>query len=153
MSVAVEPCTKSDVDKLNLALLKLAEEDPTFKVHQDNETGQTLLSGMGELHLEIIVDRLIREFNVSANIGNPQVAYRETIRRHATAEGRFVRQSGGRGQYGHVAIEIFPLEKGSDYEFVDDTKGRRYTAGIYPGNQQGYSKFHEHRSIGGLSRC
>ena len=111
MSVAVEPCTKSDVDKLNLALLKLAEEDPTFKVHQDSETGQTLLSGMGELHLEIIVDRLIREFNVSANIGNPQVAYRETIQRHATSEGRFVRQSGGRGQYGHVAIEIFPLEK------------------------------------------
>lgn len=123
MSVAVEPCTKSDVDKLNLALLKLAEEDPTFKVHQDSETGQTLLSGMGELHLEIIVDRLIREFNVSANIGNPQVAYRETIQRHATSEGRFVRQSGGRGQYGHVAIEIFPLEKGSEYEFVDDTKG------------------------------
>jgi elongation factor G len=123
MSVAVEPSTKSDVDKLNLALLKLAEEDPTFKVHQDIETGQTLLSGMGELHLEIIVDRLIREFNVSANIGNPHVAYRETIQRHATSEGRFVRQSGGRGQYGHVAIEIFPLEKGSGHEFVDDTKG------------------------------
>ena len=123
MSVAVEPCTKSDVDKLHLALLKLAEEDPTFKVHQDNETGQTLLSGMGELHLEIIVDRLIREFNVSANIGNPQVAYRETIQRRASSEGRFVRQSGGRGQYGHVAIEIFPLEKGAEYEFVDDTKG------------------------------
>ena len=123
MSVAVEPCTKSDVDKLNLALLKLAEEDPTFKVHQDSETGQTLLSGMGELHLEIIVDRLVREFNVSAIIGNPQVAYRETIQRHATSEGRFVRQSGGRGQYGHVAIEIYPLEKGSEYEFVDDTKG------------------------------
>ncbi|MDE0298017.1 MAG: elongation factor G [Candidatus Poribacteria bacterium] len=123
MSVAVEPSTKSDVDKLNLALLKLAEEDPTFKVHQDAETGQTLLSGMGELHLEIIVDRLTREFNVSANIGNPQVAYRETIQRHATSEGRFVRQSGGRGQFGHVAIEIFPLEKGSEYEFIDDTKG------------------------------
>jgi elongation factor G len=123
MSVAIEPCTKSDIDKLNLALLKLAEEDPTFKVHQDAETGQTLLSGMGELHLEIIVDRLIREFNVSANIGNPHVAYRETIQRHATSEGRFVRQSGGRGQYGHVNIEIFPVEKGSGFEFVDDTKG------------------------------
>lgn len=123
MSIAIEPQTQSDVDKMNLALLKLAEEDPTFKIHQDSETGQTLLSGMGELHLEIIVDRLIREFNVSANIGQPQVAYRETIRRHAMAEGRFVRQSGGRGQYGHVVLEIYPIAKGSGYEFVDEIKG------------------------------
>lgn len=122
MSIAIEPQTQSDVDKMNLALLKLAEEDPTFKIHQNTETGQTLLSGMGELHLEIIVDRLIREFNVSANIGQPQVAYRETIRRHAMAEGRFVRQSGGRGQYGHVVLEIYPIEKGSGYEFVDEIK-------------------------------
>ena len=123
MSIAIEPQTQSDVDKMNLALSKLAEEDPTFKIHQDTETGQTLLSGMGELHLEIIVDRLIREFNVCANIGKPQVAYRETIRRHAMAEGRFVRQSGGRGQYGHVVLEIYPVEKGSGYEFVDEIKG------------------------------
>ena len=123
MSIAIEPQTQSDVDKMNFALLKLAEEDPTFKIHQNSETGQTLLSGMGELHLEIIVDRLIREFNVSANIGQPQVAYRETIRRHAMAEGRFVRQSGGRGQYGHVVLEIYPIAKGSGYEFVDEIKG------------------------------
>jgi elongation factor G len=123
MAVAVEPRTKSDIDKLNAALLKLAEEDPTFKVHQDPDTGQTLLSGMGELHLEVIVDRLIREFNVSANIGKPQVAYRETIRKSSTAEGRFVRQTGGRGQFGHVLIEIYPLEKAAGYEFVNDIKG------------------------------
>jgi elongation factor G len=123
MSIAIEPETKSDIDKMNLALLRLAEEDPTFKIHQDKETGQTLLSGMGELHLEIIVDRLVREFKVSADIGRPQVAYRETARCHTKAEGRFVRQSGGRGQYGHVAVEVHPLEKGSGFEFIDKTKG------------------------------
>ncbi len=123
MSVAVEPRTQSDIDKLNLALSKLAEEDPTFKVHQDTDTGQTLLSGMGELHLEIIVDRLVREFSVSANVGNPEVAYRETIRKRVKATGRFVRQSGGRGQFGHVVIEVEPLEKGSGFEFIDGTKG------------------------------
>lgn len=123
MAVAVEPRTQSDIDKLNLALSKLAEEDPTFKVHQDPETGQTLLSGMGELHLEIIVDRLVREFNVSANVGNPEVAYRETIRDSVTSVGRFVRQSGGRGQFGHVVIEVEPLEKGTGFEFIDGTKG------------------------------
>ena len=123
MSIAVEPRTQSDIDKLNLALSKLAEEDPTFKVHQDPETGQTLLSGMGELHLEIIVDRLVREFNVSANVGNPEVAYRETVRKPVSAEARFVRQSGGRGQFGHVVIEVEPLEKGSGFEFIDEIKG------------------------------
>ncbi len=123
MSIAIEPRTQSDIDKLNLALSKLAEEDPTFKVHQDPETGQTLLSGMGELHLEIIVDRLVREFNVSANVGNPEVAYRETVRKPVNAEARFVRQSGGRGQFGHVVIEVEPLEKGSGFEFIDEIKG------------------------------
>ncbi len=123
MSIAVEPRTQSDIDKLNLALSKLAEEDPTFKVHQDPETGQTLLSGMGELHLEIIVDRLVREFNVSANVGNPEVAYRETLRNPVRAEERFVRQSGGRGQFGHVVIEVEPLEKGSGFEFIDEIRG------------------------------
>ena len=123
MSIAIEPQTKSDIDKMNIALSKLAEEDPTFKIHQDPETGQTLLSGMGELHLEIIVDRLVREFKVSAEIGQPQVSYRETIQRPAKADERFVRQSGGRGQYGHVAIEIYPLEGGSGFEFVNEIKG------------------------------
>lgn len=123
MSIAIEPRTQSDIDKLNLALSKLAEEDPTFKVHQDNETGQTLLSGMGELHLEIIVDRLVREFSVSANVGTPEVAYRETILTAVASEGRFVRQSGGRGQFGHVKIEVEPLEKGTGFEFIDETKG------------------------------
>lgn len=123
MSIAIEPQTKSDIEKMNIALSKLAEEDPTFKIHQDSETGQTLLSGMGELHLEIIVDRLIREFKVSAEIGQPQVSYRETIQRPAESNERFVRQSGGRGQYGHVVIEIYPLESGSGFEFVNDIKG------------------------------
>ena len=123
MSVAVEPRSQSDIDKLNLALSKLAEEDPTFKVHQDEDTGQTLLSGMGELHLEIIVDRLVREFNVSANIGSPEVAYRETLLKPVKAEGRFVKQTGGKGQFGHVVIEVTPLEKGTGFEFSDETKG------------------------------
>ena len=123
MSVAVEPRSQSDIDKLNLALSKLAEEDPTVKVHQDPDTGQTLLSGMGELHLEIIVDRLVREFNVSANVGSPEVAYRETLLKPVKAEGRFVRQSGGKGQFGHVVIEVTPLEKGAGFEFSDETKG------------------------------
>ena len=123
MSVAVEPRSQSDIDKLNLALSKLAEEDPTFKVHQDQDTGQTLLSGMGELHLEIIVDRLVREFNVSANVGSPEVAYRETLLKPVKVEGRFVRQSGGKGLFGHVVIEVSPLEKGAGFEFSDETRG------------------------------
>ena len=123
MSIAIEPQTKSDIEKMNIALSKLAEEDPTFKVHQDTETGQTLLSGMGELHLEIIVDRMVREFKVSAETGQPQVSYRETIQCSAKANERFVRQSGGRGQYGHVVIEIYPLEQGAGFEFVNDIKG------------------------------
>jgi len=123
MSIAIEPRSQSDIDKLNLALSKLAEEDPTFKVHQDPDTGQTLLSGMGELHLEIIVDRLVREFNVSANVGSPEVAYRETLQKPIKTEGRFVRQSGGRGQFGHVVIEVTPLEKGGGFEFTNEIRG------------------------------
>lgn len=137
IAVAVEPRTQSDIDKLNLALSKLAEEDPTFKVHQDAETGQTLLSGMGELHLEIIVDRLVREFNVSANIGNPEVAYRETIRTPVQSVGRFVRQSGGRGQFGHVVIKVEPLEKGAGFEFTDETKGGVIPQEYVPAVQKG----------------
>jgi elongation factor G len=123
ISVAVEPKTKGDQEKMGVALGKLAQEDPTFRVHTDAETGQTIISGMGELHLEIIVDRMMREFSVQANVGKPQVAYRETIRKAAEAEGKFIRQTGGRGQYGHVKIRIEPQPAGTGYEFVNDIVG------------------------------
>ena len=123
ISVAVEPKTKAGQEKMSVALQKLAEEDPTFKVHTDTETGQTIISGMGELHLEIIVDRLLREFKVEANVGNPQVAYKEGIRKAVKVEGKFVRQSGGRGQYGHCVIEVEPQERGKGYEFVNKIVG------------------------------
>jgi elongation factor G len=123
ISVAVEPKTRADEEKLGAALAKLAEEDPTFKIRFDNETAQTIISGMGELHLEIITDRLLREFKVEANVGRPQVAYRETIRRAAEAEGRYIRQTGGRGQYGHVFLEVEPLPRGSGIEFVNKITG------------------------------
>lgn len=123
IQVAIEPKTKAGQDKMTVALQKLAEEDPTFRAYTDQETGQTIIAGMGELHLEIIVDRLLREFKVEANVGKPQVAYRETIRKKVKAEGRFVRQSGGRGQYGHVWLEVEPLESGKGYEFVNKIVG------------------------------
>jgi elongation factor G len=123
ISVAVEPKTRADEEKLGASLAKLAEEDPTFKVRFDNETAQTIISGMGELHLEIITDRLLREFKVEANVGRPQVAYRETIRQPAEAEGRYIRQTGGRGQYGHVFLEVEPLPRGSKIEFVNKITG------------------------------
>jgi len=124
IDVAIEPKTKADQDKLGIALNKLAEEDPTFRVHTDAETGQTIISGMGELHLEIIVDRMMREFKVDANVGRPQVAYRETIRKRAEkVEGKFVRQSGGKGQYGHVVINIEPAEQGQGFVFEDKIVG------------------------------
>jgi elongation factor G len=123
ISVAIEPKTKPDQEKLSQALAKLAQEDPSFRVSNNEETGQTLISGMGELHLEIIVDRLTREFKVGANVGKPQVAYRETIRTASKAEGKFVRQSGGRGQYGHVYLEMEPLEAGKGFEFVSKVVG------------------------------
>src|SRR5690348_11040618 len=109
ISVAVEPKTKADQDKMGQALSRLSQEDPTFRVHTDTETGQTLISGMGELHLEIIVDRMKREFSVEANVGRPQVAYRETIRKKAEAEGKYIKQTGGRGQYGHCKLEVHPM--------------------------------------------
>ena len=121
--VAIEPKTKLGQEKMSIALSKLADEDPSFKTYTDKETGQTIIAGMGELHLEIIVDRLLREFKVEANVGKPQVAYRETIKQPARAEGKFIRQSGGKGQYGHVVIELTPLEPGSGIEFVDATVG------------------------------
>ena len=123
ISVAVEPKTKADQEKMGVALGKLAHEDPSFRVHTDEESGQTIISGMGELHLEIIVDRMQREFHVDANIGNPQVAYREAIRKTVEHEAKFARQSGGRGQFGHVYLRIEPQEPGTGYEFVNDIVG------------------------------
>ena len=123
ISVAVEPRTKVDQEKMGIALQKLAKEDPSFRVHTDEESGQTIISGMGELHLDIIVDRMKREFNVEANVGKPQVAYRETIRKSVEQEGKFVRQSGGRGQYGHVYLKIEPSAPGTGYEFVNGIVG------------------------------
>ncbi len=123
ISVAVEPKTKADQEKMGLALNRLAQEDPTFKVHTDPDSGQTIISGMGELHLEIIVDRMMREYKVEANVGKPQVAYRETIRKHSEAEGKYIRQTGGKGQYGHAKIYLDPQPPGLGYEFVNDVKG------------------------------
>jgi elongation factor G len=123
ISVAVEPKTKGDQEKMGVALGRLAQEDPTFKVNTDPDSGQTIISGMGELHLEIIIDRMMREYKVEANVGKPQVAYRETIRKHAQAEGKYIRQTGGRGQYGHVKLNVDPNEKGKGFEFVNDIVG------------------------------
>jgi elongation factor G len=123
ISVAVEPKTKADQEKMGMALSKLAQEDPTFKVHTDPDSGQTIISGMGELHLEIIVDRMMREYKVEANVGKPQVAYRETIRKHSEAEGKYIRQTGGKGQYGHAKIKLDPQPPGLGYEFVNDVTG------------------------------
>jgi elongation factor G len=123
IGIRIEPKTKADQEKMGNALHRLAEEDPTFRVEGDNETGETIISGMGELHLEIIVDRMKREFNVEANVGRPQVAYKETILGEAEAEGKYIRQSGGRGQYGHVWLSVKPLERGKGFEFVNAIKG------------------------------
>ncbi|HVZ60579.1 MAG TPA: elongation factor G [Terriglobales bacterium] len=123
ISVAVEPKTKGDQEKMGVALSKLAQEDPTFRVHTDEDSGQTIIAGMGELHLEIIIDRMMREYKVEANVGKPQVAYRETIRKASQAEGKFIRQTGGRGQYGHVKLKLEPNEAGKGYEFVNDVVG------------------------------
>jgi elongation factor G len=137
IQIAIEPKTKADQDRLGESLSKLAREDPSFRVSVNRETGQTLIAGMGELHLEIIVDRLLREFKVDANVGKPQVAYRETIRRAAEAEGRFVRQSGGHGQFGVVDLRIEPLEKGGGFEFVDATKGGAIPRNFIPSVEDG----------------
>ena len=138
--VAIEPKSKASQDKMSQALVKLAEEDPTFKTYTDEETGQTIIAGMGELHLEIIVDRLLREFKVEANVGNPQVAYKESIQKEAEAEGKYVRQSGGRGQYGHVKLRVEPQEAGKGYEFVNAIVGgaipREYVNSVDQGIQE-----------------
>jgi elongation factor G len=137
ISLAVEPKTKADQDKLGLGLSKLAEEDPTFRVKTDQETGQTIISGMGELHLEILVDRLRREFKVESTVGDPQVAYRETITRKVEVEGKFVRQSGGRGQFGHVKITAEPMERGNGFTFVNGVVGGEVPKEFIPAAQKG----------------
>ena len=140
ISVAIEPKTKPDQEKMGIALQKLAKEDPSFRMHTDSESGQTIISGMGELHLDIIVDRMLREFSVDANVGKPQVAYRETITQSVQQEGKFVRQSGGRGQYGHVFLKIEPQESGAGYEFINAIVGgavpREYIAAVDKGVQE-----------------
>jgi len=149
ISVAVEPKTKADQEKMGIALQKLAKEDPSFRVHTDEESGQTIISGMGELHLEIIVDRMQREFKVEANVGKPQVAYRETIRTPVEQEGKFVRQSGGRGQYGHVYIKIEPREPGEGYEFVNAIVGGVVPKEYIPAVDKGIQEQMENGVIAG----
>src|SRR5262249_53453469 len=150
IAVAVEPKTKADQDKLSQGLQRLSEEDPTFRVRTDEETGQTITAGMGELHLEIIVDRLKREFNVDANVGRPQVAYRETVRKPVqSVEGKFVRQTGGRGQYGHAVINIEPGEQGSGYEFVDKIVGGKIPREYIPSVDLGIQEAMESGTLAG----
>ncbi len=149
ISVAIEPKTKIDIDKLSKALSALSKEDPTFRVFIDPETNQTIISGMGELHLEILVDRMMREFNVEANVGNPQVAYRETIRKRVEVEGKFIRQSGGKGQYGHVVLTIEPQEAGKGFEFVNKIVGGTVPREYVPAVEQGVKEACESGVIAG----
>jgi len=150
ISVAVEPKTKSDQEKMGLALQRLAKEDPSFRVSTDQESGQTIISGMGELHLDIIVDRMRREFKVEANVGKPQVAYRETIRAKVEQEGKFVRQSGGRGQYGHVWLKIEPQPEGLGYEFVNGIVGGTVPREYIPAVDKGVKEALEGGVIAGF---
>jgi elongation factor G len=149
ISIAIEPKSKADQERLGLSLQKLATEDPSFRVRTDEETGQTIIFGMGELHLEIIVDRLLREFNVGANVGKPQVAYKETIRKAVEQEGRFIRQTGGRGQYGDVWIKVEPLEPGSGFEFVDAIKGGSIPREYIPAVEKGVREATENGALAG----
>ncbi len=150
ISIAIEPKTKADQDKLSVALNKLASEDPSFRVKVDEETGQTIISGMGELHLEIIVDRLKREFKVEANIGNPQVAYRETLRKTVKSEGKYIKQSGGRGQYGHVWLEIAPQEAGKGFEFENKLVGGSIPKEYVPAIEKGIQEAMENGVVAGF---
>jgi len=149
ISVAVEPRTTVDQEKMGVALQRLAKEDPSFRVHTDQESGQTIISGMGELHLEIIVDRMKREFKVEANVGKPQVAYRETIRGTIEQEGKFVRQSGGRGQFGHVWLKIEPQKAGKGFEFVDGIVGGAIPREFIPAIDKGIQEAMEGGVIAG----
>jgi len=150
IAIAIEPKTKADQEKLGLAMTKLSQEDPTFQVNTDPDTGQTIISGMGELHLEIIVDRLMREFSVGANVGTPQVAYRETITASVKAEGRFVKQSGGRGQYGHVWIELSPNEPGTGFTFDNKIVGGVIPREYIPAVQKGIAEAMEQGVLAGF---
>jgi elongation factor G len=149
ISIAIEPKSKADQERLGLSLQKLATEDPSFRVRTDEETGQTIISGMGELHLEIIVDRLLREFNVGANVGKPQVAYKETIRKVVEQQGKFIRQTGGRGQYGDVWIKVEPLAPGSGFEFVDGVKGGSIPREYIPAVEKGVREATENGALAG----
>jgi elongation factor G len=149
ISIAIEPKSKADQEKLGLSLQKLAAEDPSFRVRTDEETGQTIISGMGELHLEIIVDRLLREFNVGANVGKPQVAYKETVRRAVEQQGKFIRQTGGRGQYGDVWIKLEPQEPGAGFEFVDAVKGGAIPREYIPAVEKGIKEATENGALAG----
>ncbi len=149
ISIRIEPKTKADQEKMGLALKRLAEEDPTFKIKVDEETGDTIISGMGELHLEIIVDRLFREFKVEANIGQPQVAYKETIKNKAEAEGKYIRQTGGRGQYGHVVFIVEPRERGAGYEFKNQIKGGAIPSEYIPAIEKGIKEAMEKGVLAG----
>jgi elongation factor G len=149
ISIAIEPKSKADQERLGLSLQKLATEDPSFRVRTDEETGQTIISGMGELHLEIIVDRLLREFNVGANVGKPQVAYKETIRKAVEQQGKFIRQTGGRGQYGDVWIKVEPLAPGSGFEFVDGVKGGSIPREYIPAVEKGVREATENGALAG----
>jgi elongation factor G len=149
ISIAIEPRSKADQEKLGLSLQKLVTEDPSFRVRTDGETGQTIISGMGELHLEIIVDRLLREFNVGANVGKPQVAYKETIRKAVEREGKFIRQSGGRGQYGHVYLRVEPQPPGTGFEFVDAVKGGAVPREYVPAVEKGVREAMESGALAG----
>jgi len=149
INVAIEPKTKAGQDKMGIALQKLAEEDPTFRTYTDVDTGQTIIAGMGELHLEIIVDRMMREYKVEANVGKPQVAYKETIKRKAQVEGKFVRQSGGKGQYGHVWLELEPQEIGAGFEFVNKIVGGAIPREYIPAVQRGVEEATQNGVLGG----
>ncbi len=149
ISIAIEPKSKADQEKLGLSLQKLATEDPSFRVRTDEETGQTIISGMGELHLEIIVDRLLREFNVGANVGKPQVAYKETVRKSVEQQGKFIRQTGGRGQYGDVWIKLEPQQPGTGFEFVDAIKGGSIPREYIPAVEKGVKEATENGALAG----
>ena len=149
ISIAIEPKSKADQEKLGLSLQKLAAEDPSFRVRTDEETGQTIISGMGELHLEIIVDRLLREFNVGANVGKPQVAYKETVRKAVEQQGKFIRQTGGRGQYGDVWIKLEPQQPGAGFEFVDAIKGGSIPREYIPAVEKGVKEATENGALAG----
>jgi elongation factor G len=149
ISVAIEPKTKADQEKLGDALVKLSEEDPTFRVRHDDDTGQTIISGMGELHLEILCDRMMREFKVGANVGRPQVAYKETLTREATSNTRFVRQTGGKGQFAHVVISFRPMEKGGGYVFDNKIHGGSIPREYIPAVERGIKDAMENGILAG----